>query len=83
MEPSGIISGVPSIGLLIGALARLVTPKAAPLGCLLTLLIGVVGGAVGAAIGHAQNWGFWVTCAVQVLIAAVIVAVFSAATRPR
>ena len=49
MTPTGLFSGI-VIGLLIGALARLVVRNSQPLGCLLTLIIGVVGGTIGAAI---------------------------------
>lgn len=82
MEPGGIISGI-LIGLFIGALARLVVRNAEPMGCLLTMLVGIVGGAIGYAIGTSQHWNFWITFATQVVVAALIVAVFSLTTRPR
>lgn len=82
MEPGGIISGI-LIGLFIGALARLVVRNAEPMGCFLTMLVGIVGGAIGLAIGTSQHWGFWLTFAVQIVVAALIVAVFSLATKPR
>ncbi|MEI6229088.1 MAG: GlsB/YeaQ/YmgE family stress response membrane protein [Actinomycetes bacterium] len=81
MTPTGFFSGI-VIGLLIGALARIVVHNSQPLGCLLTLIIGVVGGTIGAAIAGSQGWGFWITVALQILIAAVIVVIFSVATRP-
>ena len=82
MEIGGFFSAI-VIGLIIGALARIVVPNSQPLGCLLTMVIGIVAAAVGAAVGSAQGWGFWLVLAVQVLIGAVIVAIFSAAARPR
>jgi uncharacterized membrane protein YeaQ/YmgE (transglycosylase-associated protein family) len=82
MEFSGFFSAI-VVGLIIGALARLVVPNSQPVGCLLTVLIGIVAAAVGAAIGHAQGWSFWLVLGLQVLIGAVIVAVFSATARPR
>ena len=82
MTFSGFFSAV-LVGLIIGAVARLVVPNSPPIGCLLTVVIGVVAAAVGAAVGEAQHWGFWLILALQVLIGAVIVAVFTAAARPR
>ncbi len=82
MEISGLFSGI-FVGLLIGALARLVIRNNEPVGCLLTIIIGVVGGLVGAAIGNSQGWGFWATFAVQILIAAIIVALFTFLVRPK
>lgn len=82
MEPSGIISGI-FVGLIIGGLARLVIRNNEPVGCLLTILIGLVGAAVGTAIGRAVGWGFWGIFALQIFIAAVIVALFTFLARPR
>jgi uncharacterized membrane protein YeaQ/YmgE (transglycosylase-associated protein family) len=82
MEPGGIISGI-FVGLIIGALARIVVRNNEPVGCLLTMLIGIVGAGIGLAIGGALGWGFWATFAVQVVVAAVIVMVFTALARPR
>ena len=47
------------------------------------MLIGIVAASIGAAIGYAQNWNFWLVLALQVVIGAVIVAIFTAAVRPR
>ena len=80
MEFSGFFSAI-LVGLIIGALARIVVPKSQPVGCLLTVLIGIVAAAIGAAIGQAQGWSFWLVLGVQVLIGAIIVAIFSAAVR--
>ncbi|MFN8156778.1 MAG: GlsB/YeaQ/YmgE family stress response membrane protein [Candidatus Nanopelagicales bacterium] len=80
MEFSGFFSAI-LVGLIIGALARIVVPNSQPVGCLLTVLIGIVAAAIGAAIGQAQGWSFWLVLGVQVLIGAIIVAIFSAAVR--
>jgi len=82
MTPSGIISGI-LVGLIIGALGRLVVRNSEPVGCLLTLVIGVVAGGIGAAIGGSQGWGFWLTFGLQVLLAAVIVTLFTFLVRGR
>ncbi len=82
MMLTGFFSAI-FVGLIIGAAARIVVPNSQPLGCFLTMLIGIVGAAVGAAIGDSQGWSFWLILAVQIVIAAVIVAVFSLTSRPR
>jgi len=82
MEFSGFLSAI-FVGLIIGAVARIVVPNSQPIGCLLTVIVGIIAAAVGAAIGNAQHWSFWLVFALQILIGAVIVAIFSAAARPR
>jgi uncharacterized membrane protein YeaQ/YmgE (transglycosylase-associated protein family) len=83
MHTSGII-GVIVGGLIIGALGRLVLPGKHPIGCLLTVLIGVVGAGAGYYLGH-NAWKLhdWPTFFVQILIAALLVGIFSAITRTR
>ena len=80
MEIGGFFSAI-LVGLIIGALARIVVPNSQPVGCILTVLIGIVAASVGAAIGYSQHWSFWLVLALQVVIGAVIVAIFSAAVR--
>lgn len=70
------------VGLVIGALGRLVVPGRQPIGCLFTVLIGIVGSVAGLAIARAANLDWWLvvlTC--QVAVAAVGVAVVAAALR--
>ncbi len=82
MQLNGFLSAI-LIGLIIGAVARIVVPNSQPLGCFLTMLVGIVAAAIGAAVGNAQNWSFWLVFALQVVVAAIIVAIFSATARPR
>ena len=82
MEFTGFFSAI-FVGLIIGAVARLGVPNSQPLGCFLTVIVGIVAAAIGAAIGNAQHWNFWLVFALQIVIGAVIVAIFSAAARPR
>src|SRR3954463_101343 len=81
MHTTGII-GILVGGLIIGALARLILPGRHPIGCLLTIIIGAVGGAGGYYLGH-NAWGLGdaLTLGVQILVAAGLVALFSAVTR--
>ena len=82
MDVHGIWSGL-FAGIIVGALARLLVKGYQPIGCLLTILIGLVGAGIGGAVGKAEHWGFWLTMATQVVIAALLVSLFSLGTRNR
>jgi uncharacterized membrane protein YeaQ/YmgE (transglycosylase-associated protein family) len=75
---SGLVAGV-----VIGVLGRLLVPgrRANQIGCLLTILIGVVGAAIGTAVGNAADVGDFVTFLIQVVAAALLVAMFGATAR--
>jgi uncharacterized membrane protein YeaQ/YmgE (transglycosylase-associated protein family) len=81
MTVTGIISAL-IIGLIIGALARLVLPGKQSIPIWLTILIGIVGAILGTLL--AQNLGVavtpgidWIEIALQIAIAAVGVAIVS------
>jgi len=81
MHISGIITAI-IIGLLIGALGRLVLPGKQSIGIWLTLLIGVVAALVGtvlaSAIGVSDTSGIdWIELILQVALAAGGVAIAS------
>ncbi|WFE30437.1 GlsB/YeaQ/YmgE family stress response membrane protein [Solwaraspora sp. WMMD791] len=87
MEISGIFSAL-IIGLVIGALGRLVIPGKQDLKIWVTLLIGVVaallGTLVASVIGVADTRGIdWIELALQVGLAAAGVAVISGASARR
>jgi uncharacterized membrane protein YeaQ/YmgE (transglycosylase-associated protein family) len=48
--------GVLIIGLIVGALAKLIVPGRQPGGCLMTMLIGIAGSFVAFYIGRALGW---------------------------
>ncbi len=78
----GYILGLIVVGLVIGALARLIVPGPNPIGIIGTILVGL-GGAIGA--GLVTHYLFnpredWVGFVIAVLCAAVLVAIFG---RPR
>ena len=80
MEIDSILSGL-GTGIVIGLIARIIVPSMQPIGCFMTILIGVVGGAAGGLIGSAADWGFWLTFATQIVIAAILVASVAALFR--
>ena len=81
MSANGIL-GALVVGLVIGALGRLVVPGRQPIGCLLTVAIGIVGSIAGLAIARSADIGAWFLILIcQVAVAAVGVAVVAAAMR--
>ena len=81
MSVTSIWSGLVA-GIVIGSVGRLLGPgPSRQVGCILTILIGLVGAAIGTAIGEAADLGSWLTFAVQVVVAALVVAMFGAASR--
>ncbi|GAB3702671.1 GlsB/YeaQ/YmgE family stress response membrane protein [Nocardiopsis oceani] len=72
MEITGIISAL-IVGLIIGALGRLVVPGKQHLPIWLTLVLGIVAAFLGGWIGAMILNAFWFVLVVQVLIAAGIV----------
>jgi uncharacterized membrane protein YeaQ/YmgE (transglycosylase-associated protein family) len=69
MDIGGIISAI-IVGLIIGALGRLVVPGKQDIAIWLTILIGIVAALIGSAIAAALNVGFVLTLIIQVLLAA-------------
>jgi uncharacterized membrane protein YeaQ/YmgE (transglycosylase-associated protein family) len=72
VEVSGIISAV-VVGLIIGALGRLVVPGKQDIPIWLTLILGLVGAFVGSFIAASFTENFIITLILQVLIAAGLV----------
>lgn len=70
------------VGLIIGALARLVLPGRQNISILMTMLVGVVAAVIGTAIaralGLADTGGFdWIELVIQVVVAAIGVSLVS------
>lgn len=80
MAITGIISAI-IVGLVIGALGRLVVPGKQPVPLWLTIVIGIVAAFIGAAIagafGYANaNGGIpWIEIVIQVVVAAIGVSI--------
>lgn len=65
------ILSIAVIGLLIGALARLVIPGRQPIGVLATIAIGIAGSLIGSVIGHAVGAGQLVSFLLELGVAVV------------
>jgi uncharacterized membrane protein YeaQ/YmgE (transglycosylase-associated protein family) len=88
MAITGIISAI-IIGLIIGALGRLVVPGRQPIPIWLTIVIGIIasfiGAGIAAAFGYANaNGGIpWIEIILQVVVAAIGVSIAAGAYRRR
>ncbi|MCW3816668.1 GlsB/YeaQ/YmgE family stress response membrane protein [Micromonospora sp. DR5-3] len=87
MEVTGILSAI-IVGLIIGALGRLVVPGRQSIPIWLTVLIGVVAAVLGTLVatvlGVAETWGIdWIELALQVIFAAIGVSIASNSYRRR
>src|SRR5436309_16030192 len=71
------------VGLVVGALARLVVPGRNPIGIGMTILLGVVGAVVGGIIGRAIGAGMLITLIVEVAVAAALVYMISGSSHRR
>jgi uncharacterized membrane protein YeaQ/YmgE (transglycosylase-associated protein family) len=69
----GLIIGYIIVGLIVGALARLVVPGRNPIGLLMTILLGIVGAIAGGLIAHAIGLGAILTFVISVAVAALLV----------
>jgi uncharacterized membrane protein YeaQ/YmgE (transglycosylase-associated protein family) len=84
---SGIISAI-IIGLIIGALGRLVVPGRQPIPIWLTIVIGIVAALIGSLIASALGVGStrgidWIELFLQIALAAVGVLLVAGRYRPR
>ena len=83
MTITGVITAI-LIGIVVGVLGRLLVPGKQPIGMLLTIVIGIVGAFVGTAVARAlgipiaTNGIDWLELLVQVIVAALGVALVSA-----
>ncbi len=78
MHPDTIIGAV-VVGLIIGAVARLVLPGRQPIGVLLTIAVGLIGAFGGLFIGAGLNLHRVLIFVLQVVIAALLVSLFAGA----
>ena len=83
MAITGVITAI-LIGIVVGVLGRLVVPGRQPIGMLVTIVVGIVSAFIGTAIARAlgiptaTNGIDWLELLVQVIVAALGVALLSA-----
>ena len=88
MTITGIITAI-LIGIVVGVLGRLVLPGKQPIGMLVTILVGIVAAFLGTALARAMgiptatNGIDWLELLVQVVVAAVGVAIVASITGKR
>ncbi|MDM7854277.1 GlsB/YeaQ/YmgE family stress response membrane protein [Cellulomonas alba] len=87
MTASGIISAI-IIGLVIGILGRLVVPGRQRIGIVVTIIVGIVAALIGTWIASAMNVSDtngidWIELIIQVVLAAIGVALVSGTGRRR
>jgi uncharacterized membrane protein YeaQ/YmgE (transglycosylase-associated protein family) len=83
MTAQGFFSAI-VVGLVLGALGRLVVPGRQPIGCLLTILLGIAGSFGGLAIANALDLTWLpVVVIIQVAVAAIGVAIVASSMRGR
>ena len=68
------------VGIIIGALARLLVPNTAGFGLFGTILAGIAGSIIGGVIAHVADLGWMLEFVVSILAAAVIVALANGAS---
>jgi uncharacterized membrane protein YeaQ/YmgE (transglycosylase-associated protein family) len=74
------------VGLVVGALAKLVMPGKDPGGILITMLLGVAGAFVAGALGHSLGWyaiGEGPGLLASVLGAVILLGIYRLAVQPR
>lgn len=74
------------IGIVVGAIAKFLTPGRDPGGCIITMLIGIVGAAIATAIGRAigfYNEGQTAGLIPSIIGAIIVLAIYHLITRGR
>ena len=61
------------VGLVLGAIARVIVPGRTPLGCLTTSLVGVLGGLLGTVVSRALDTGSFARLLLQIGAAVLLV----------
>jgi uncharacterized membrane protein YeaQ/YmgE (transglycosylase-associated protein family) len=75
MDINGVLSAI-FVGIIIGLIARILVPSMQPIGCIVTIIIGILAAFLGLWIASlADITNFWLTFAIQVFIAVILVAI--------
>jgi uncharacterized membrane protein YeaQ/YmgE (transglycosylase-associated protein family) len=70
-------------GLIVGGLARLIVPNTTGLGILATILYGIAGSLLGGILGDWSDLGGLLSFVLSVVVAALLIAIFSAGSARR
>ena len=74
------------VGLIVGALAKLVMPGKDPGGIIVTMLLGIAGSFIAGAVGHSLGWyaiGDGPGLIASIIGAVILLAIYRAVARPR
>jgi uncharacterized membrane protein YeaQ/YmgE (transglycosylase-associated protein family) len=75
MDINGVLSAI-FVGIIIGLIARILVPSMQPIGCIVTIIIGILAAFAGLWVASAASIeSFWLTFAIQVFIAVILVAI--------
>jgi uncharacterized membrane protein YeaQ/YmgE (transglycosylase-associated protein family) len=80
MHPDGIISAI-FVGLIIGALGRLIVPGRQAIGMIATIIIGLAAAFLGGYIGYKAGFSFGATLIIQLALSAVGVGIVGGGMR--
>jgi len=65
------------VGLVIGAIARLIHPGKENMGCIMTILIGIVGSVVAGVIVKYADWSSWVSFIIAIALAVILIEIYA------
>ncbi len=69
------------VGIVVGVIARVILPGRQNLGCLMTIILGALGAFLAGSIGqwvHWYNFPSWIGFVMAIVVAAVLIGVYSA-----
>lgn len=84
MEISGLWSAI-GVGIVCGLFGRMLVRSYQPVGCIMTILLGIIGAGIGWWLGQGVfGWdSFWLVFVLQVIVSAIVIGIFVAATGRR
>jgi uncharacterized membrane protein YeaQ/YmgE (transglycosylase-associated protein family) len=84
MDINGVFSAI-GVGIVCGLLGRMLVRSYQPVGCIMTIILGIIGAAIGLWLGNSVfKWNsFWLVFFLQVVLSAVVIGIFVAATGRR
>ena len=68
------------VGLVVGAIARMILPGKENMGCLMTIILGALGAFLAGSIGHWLSWydfPSWIGFAAAIVVAIVLIYIYN------